>query len=625
MLRTPMEKNETQVSAIRLCLFLFLSAFTFPYAEGEAAESEYTEQQTYELEKVVVSATRMETPRENISANVTVVTRKDMETLPASNVAEVLQYVSGVYMEFNGGPGSFSGGARIQGSETRQVAIYKDGIPLNQLAYPLTDLSYLPLDDIERIEVYKGAASSAWGSALGGVINIVTKDPDSKKPFSADLRSSYGEFNTFKSSGSFSGAIDHFGYLLSVTHEDSNGFMEYSEFEQNAVYAKLHYDTGNASRISFISFFDKGTNAEPVINYPEFWDDKDQERAYQKLQFETKLGDDWALTLQGHHHRYETFIEDVFIDHREIYNDYDDEIWGGSGILTWRRDPGHIVNVGFDGNTGTYDWQNYDRTFDTGTWALYVNDTVRWGDFSINTGLRYDDDRTFGGALSPVLGLGYHFWRDKALIRFQAARGFSAPPASWVHDPTYGNKDLEAESAINYQIGGEVTPITALTFEWNVFRSNVDDLINFNMDTMKFENIDKVVRRGVEGTATAMLPFDLTLSFSGSYVDVRNDSTDEIIDDIPRTLYVIRVTHKFKRLTHSLIGTCTDHNSSYPETRDERFVFNYRFNIDLPFKSGFGTPSFFGAAYNLGDSDYLYREVWPKPRRWVEAGLRFRY
>jgi vitamin B12 transporter len=159
-------------------LYLMLSAFLmilFLFS-GNVFANENETDNTYQLKEIVVSATRAPTPMQDVAANITVVDKEAIEKMPAATVAEVLQYVPGVSVEFEGNIGSRAT-IRIQGSETRQVAVYMDGVPLNQLANPSTDLNYVPVDIIERIEVYKGAASSAWGSSLGGVINII-KCPD---------------------------------------------------------------------------------------------------------------------------------------------------------------------------------------------------------------------------------------------------------------------------------------------------------------------------------------------------------------------------------------------------------------------------------------------------------------
>jgi len=258
------------------------------WASDMAAESRAVAQ----LEEVVVTATRVQTPKQDVAANITVITAQDMEKMPASSAAEVLQYIPGVYVEFNGGLGSDATGIRIQGSEIRHV----------------------------RIEIYKGAASSAWGSSLGGVINIITKDPERKKPFAADVRTSYGEYETSKSRGTVSGTRDRLGYLVSLTHERSDGFIRHTQYQQDAVYAKINYDLGTKSRLNFVYSYDKGQNEDPVLNYPEFWDDMDSKRTYERLLFETTPADNLMVTLEGRHHKFENTIDDVYPDHREIYN-----------------------------------------------------------------------------------------------------------------------------------------------------------------------------------------------------------------------------------------------------------------------------------------------------------------
>ncbi len=124
-------RNETA----RVILFVALAAL--PLGAWASEENESGE---FILEDVVVTATRSETPTQDIAANITVLTAEEIDDMPVSTAAEALQYMPGVFVEFNGGPGSFSE-ARIHGSEVRHVAMFRDGCLLNQLSDPLTDLS----------------------------------------------------------------------------------------------------------------------------------------------------------------------------------------------------------------------------------------------------------------------------------------------------------------------------------------------------------------------------------------------------------------------------------------------------------------------------------------------------
>ena len=595
---------------------------------GAWAEDVASDQGVYEMKEIVVTATRLETPRQEVAANITVITRDDIEKMPVSNAAEVLQYIPGVYVEFNGGLGS-QAAASIQGSDFRHVAVYQDGVPLNMLLNPVVDLSYLPIDNIDRIEIYKGAASSVWGSSLGGVINIITKEPDPKKAFAADLQGSYGEFETVKSCGTFSGTVDRFGYLLSLTRDESDGFIDHTEYEQDAVYGKINYELGDTSRVNFAYSYDEGSNADPVLNYPDFWDDLDRKRTYQRLLFQTSPTVNSGLIVEGRHHRFFTRADDVFSAHREIFNDYDEESWGVGARFDYCAFETNTLGLGFDADWGEYHYISEvfgdDIESSTRNWATYVSDTYSVGKFSLNAGVRYDDNADFGSATSPSAGVVYRISGDDALIRAQVAKGFSAPPSVWVNHPEIGNKDLEPEIATNYQVGGEVRPFKFLRLELNFFRAEVEDLIRYSWDTETYENIDKVTRQGLEGNIRAAFDSGLALSFGGSYVDVRDEKTEEVIQDIPRTLFNVSASYTHEWMTHSIVGRYIDHNSSYPETEDKVFVFDYLVKLKLPCPDRYGKVSLFGAVYNLTNTSYVYRAVFPQPGRWIEAGARFEY
>ncbi|MFH1674926.1 MAG: TonB-dependent receptor [Pseudomonadota bacterium] len=498
--------------SLRLCgesCFFLAFFFLVIFSCNARAEAVSPETETHELGEIVVTATRSETPKQDVAANITVVTRKDIEKMPVSNAAEVLQYIPGVYVEFGAGLGSDTT-ARIQGSGARHVAVYQDGVPLNQLLNPRTNLSYIPIDTIDRIEIYKGAASSAWGSALGGVINIITKEPDKTKPFSADVRTSYGEHRTSKSRGTVSGTQDGVGYLLSLTHDESDGFVDYTEYKQDAVYGKLNYDIGAASRLNFVYSYDAGESEDPCINYPTFWDDLDQHRSYQRLLFETSPTDNLSFALEGRHHQFDSRVDDVYSTYREIYNDYDDEIWGVSARATHTTGTTNTLNLGFDEDWGKFDYlsQVWGSDIDghTRNWAAYANDTFNVGALSFNVGLRYDDNRDFGGEVSPSGGVIYHIEEHNALVRAQVAKGFSAPDPNELST----NPNLDPEIAVNYQLGFEIQPVKMLKLEVNAFRAEVDDLIDWDSGAGRYENIDEVTRRGVEGSISANFDFRAT-------------------------------------------------------------------------------------------------------------------
>ena len=92
-------------------------------------------------------------------------------------VTDVIERGAGVHVRRYGGLGAYST-ASIRASSPGQVQIYMDGVPMNSISYGATNLADLPLDSLERIEVYRGGAPVGFGSpGIGGVVNLVTRSP----------------------------------------------------------------------------------------------------------------------------------------------------------------------------------------------------------------------------------------------------------------------------------------------------------------------------------------------------------------------------------------------------------------------------------------------------------------
>ena len=399
------------------------------------------------LSPVVVSATRWETSASEAAANIALVTREEIEALPENTVAEALRYQTGLFLEISGGPGA-QATASIQGADARHTAVYVDGVPISMLGNPIANLNNISVSAVERIEVYKGAASAAWGSAMGGVINIITREPEADRRISGDVRAGYGDFSTLKTSASISGGNDRFGGLITLTHNENDGFISHSDYEQQAVYFKAHADIGAASRLQFV-FSDSNIDyADPLPTLPSIYDDISEERVYQQLHFETAPTDNLDMVLEAYHHEFDLLVEDVLIDGtgRFTFTDTREKRWGGSMRVASRLATAHTLGAGFDGDWGSYDVSGDPNSYDAGNWAFYANDSLSFGSFSFQIGLRYDHNRDFGSQTSPSVGVVYRFPRYDALVRFQVARGFSAPPGYFLHaPPPYGNSDLKSE------------------------------------------------------------------------------------------------------------------------------------------------------------------------------------
>jgi iron complex outermembrane receptor protein len=141
-----------------------------------------------------------------------------------STVADVIESGAGVHVRRYGGLGAYAA-ASIRASAPGQVEVYLDGIPIQSAQWGVTNLADLPLEGLERIEVYRGGAPSGFGTpGIGGVINLVTRPPGRGRSLASV---STGSHDTWKVDLLRAGAVRSIGYLASYHHLQSGGDFEY--------------------------------------------------------------------------------------------------------------------------------------------------------------------------------------------------------------------------------------------------------------------------------------------------------------------------------------------------------------------------------------------------------------
>lgn len=153
---------------------------------------------TINIDQVVVTATRTDARIKDVPVRIHAITATTLVTMPLHSVDDALKMVPGV--NINRSFGVLSSKATItmrglSGKEQGRVLVLMDGIPLNKSDGGTVDWNMIDVSGMERIEVTKGAGSAIYGgSAMGGIINIITAKPKKKFELKAGLE--YGSFNT---------------------------------------------------------------------------------------------------------------------------------------------------------------------------------------------------------------------------------------------------------------------------------------------------------------------------------------------------------------------------------------------------------------------------------------------
>lgn len=179
------------------------------------------------LHEVVVTGSRTERPVTQSPGSISIVTPVLLRNSPAQSVDDILTMISGVNTTRSDGLSTMHTNVSIRGlagDEQGRTLVLFDGIPINTSDEGSVNWNSIHMDNIQRIEVFKGPGSSLYGNnAMGGVINIISKKPLS--PFSVNASGTYGSQNTWKSNlGISSRMSDKFSVFLSGYYNKSDGF-----------------------------------------------------------------------------------------------------------------------------------------------------------------------------------------------------------------------------------------------------------------------------------------------------------------------------------------------------------------------------------------------------------------
>ena len=140
--------------------------------------------------EVVVTASRVARTADTTLADVSVITREDIDASATHDISDLLRLQAGIDVARTGGPGGQTS-IFLRGTNNNHVLVLIDGIRVAALGTGVFTWETLPLDTIERIEIVRGPRASYWGSdAIGGVVQIFTRKLDAPR---VSLATHYGD------------------------------------------------------------------------------------------------------------------------------------------------------------------------------------------------------------------------------------------------------------------------------------------------------------------------------------------------------------------------------------------------------------------------------------------------
>jgi len=632
-----------------VCFFMFfcvLPLFAFcPSSFAQLEEEMQVLQMFYKEKDLVVSATRNPKPISQVAENMTVITAKDIENMNAHTVADVLNRIPGLFINYNqdfGAPSLL----QVQGSEPRHVLVVIDGIKWNFLNDGHAETNSIPVGIIERIEIIKGPASSSWGSSLGGVVNIITKNAGNTARPSGSLSASYGERETQDYKAQVAGLAGPVGYYLYAGRQDSDGLRDSREFETYSLYSKFHLPISSKVTTDFTIGY-----SEPEMKVGDFPSYDITQTGAGRTFFATaslnaSLTKELSFAVSFHEFK-QRFSQKfnslglyglpfdppgALLEH----DTYDEETTGGDAKFTWVHGI-HTAVLGGEFDRGELDQSIRIPSYltllthpDIERWALYANDTIVINRWSITPGIRYDRNNITGSFVSPSLGITYRVWKD-SILRASVARGFTIPPLSLLSGGglfLIPNSGLNPEEIMSYQIGGETAAFRYFWLKATLFRQEVKDTLTSNYEIpppyFTIVNGKKTRRQGGELELQTVSFYNFYFVGGFSYIHFSPPSESSGTKD----LYSYSLGFRYddnKSLRAELFGHYIWWDfQPIGDAHYNNFIWDINVSKKILPREKTSTELFLTAHNLFNGSQYLSAET-KNPRRWVEGGIRVKF
>ena len=493
------------------------------------------------LEPVIVTATRTESPAAEVLASVDIIRSDELIRQPAADLGDALRFVPGVEVARLGGAGQQTS-LFLRGTESNHVLVLMDGLRINPGTIGTAAIQNIAPEFVERVEVVKGPRSTLYGSdAIGGVINVITRDADD----SGSVQAGFGSFDTTSASFSAGASGERVKASIAGSWIDSGGFPTRAGdtvdrgFEDTSLTASVRAGAGPVT-LGLRAWYAEGRS-----EYSDFFVapvDQDFENSALALSAEFAPTGDWTSRLMLGH-----AVDDL------DQNQSTDFLDTKRNTIDWQND---FEIAGDDTLTAGFLWQDEEADAisfgapygsDTTTSQFYVQNQAVFGPHRLLLGAAYTDHETFGGHGTWNAEYGFSF-AGGALVTLSAGSAFRSPDATDLYG-FGGNPDLNPEESTSYEVSYRQALGERQSFSLTAFRNDIDDLIDFfviDPDTFEGENrnVDKARIDGFE----AAWHYDgerWSAHAAATLQDPRDRATDERLLRRARENYTAAVARRF--------------------------------------------------------------------------------
>ncbi len=496
---------------------------------------------------VVLSAGSDPSRRAQVGSSVTVLNTEHIERSGKTSVSGLLRDVAGVDVVRQGGTGSITS-VFLRGANSQHTKVLLDGIPMNDPSNATRgfDFSSLDVENIERIEVLRGPQSLLYGSdAIGGVIAIYTKRGDG--PLSIHASGRGGTFGTSRESMQLSGGNDQLYYSLGGAYTNTAGI---SQASRRLGYTERDGYTNGTMSGRF------GWNPFEWLNVDYVFRWTDAQTEIDDFDFFTALPSDNLIRKNLSR----SFYSRVQLQSLTLDGALEQKV--AFALATYDRDdtdPGLFTPPTFQGETARVSWSanllltqnntlsaglNHSHETARSTFnpeatqnlsGVFVMDQWQWNDvWFVTAGARWDDHSVAGSANTYRVTNRLDVPGTRSSIHGAIGTGFRAPALA-ENLFAFGNPNLLPEKSKGWDLGLRQDLIDGeLWVDATYFRNDLSNLIVFDFNSFRLENVGQARSTGVEVQANWQVHDDTVLRANYTYTDTTNLDNSQVLLRRPR-------------------------------------------------------------------------------------------
>jgi len=597
-----------------------------------------------------------------------VITAEKIKELGATNVAEAINWVPGLYVAR---ADKNSRMVRIRGAATDQTKIYVDGMPLFPLSgiasNAASDLATIPVDNIEKIEIIKGPGPVQYGTDYkGGIILITTKNGQGVGQGSLHL--SAGSHSAYDTHISYSGSEGNVSYAVTAGKRQTDGHLSNSESDTNYFNGKIKWDVGQDSALTLSGYY-INTDRE-IANYVDQrtgqplypntnwsgdtaidgkrstsdWKFTDLKQTNIALQFDEKANNRFSYNVKIYH---VTDSNDLWVYNRNNASlgtdTYANPIWYRSGWSSkgngmeftgdLQANRNNVITFGVKYNKIDWDADENNSDLDEGGTdkriGYYVQD--RWqvdNKTSVTLGVRYDEakqsyssTKTGGSSIrnsstidatDPVLNITHQLDNQNAL-RFSAGKSHIFATAKQVSNNLIGGAAIpEPEKAKNYEIGWKHDFDAKSSLDVAVFKNKIDNRIDRRTSDKMYYNIAQTDIQGVELSYNRLFSERLKGFINYTYLDAEDTDQEGVKTKavkLPDAILNCGLTYTVDKLQTTALVRAVG-NAGTDDATYTRLGGYYTMDVEFKYRQDANTDYFLRVS-NLFDHKYWETATYP--------------